>query len=408
MTESREITARNTAIATIDSLGQDLADSLPATINLTRFRAAFVNLAVHNPGIFACTPESLRSALVKCAHDGLLPDGRLAAIVPFRDGESKTSKAQYLPMVQGLISRARELGDLFSVTANCVFEADHFEYDPSDPDSTVHKPPRLNQDRGGIIGAYVIFRDLEKRVIHREIMDLAEIQKVQKVSRAKSGPWQAWFDQMARKTVIRRGAKFVPMSAELRQIIERDDEHFNFDEPPQVPEDYNPLAPSKGKVIEHSTAATASPQARQNSAPSPQPAAENGAGRDDLGGSAGSTGASSAQPKAEAQKTAELNLDDQPKPDMTATKKKPGITRDKAVAILSGYSAHLAPELYAAAIGQKTDDYWRQHGGFPDEGTKLHKFATEIYNAHLSRTKGSWAPGDVDAVIKRVQDEAGW
>src|SRR5689334_13423735 len=109
MPESKEEIARGRAMMIVEQLGDDLINSLPTSIKADRFKAAFVNLAVHNPDIFKCTQESIRSSIIKCANDGLVPDGRLAAIVQYNT-KSKDGKwypvAQYIPMVQGIISRA--------------------------------------------------------------------------------------------------------------------------------------------------------------------------------------------------------------------------------------------------------------------------------------------------------------
>ena len=58
-----------------------------------------------------------------------------------------------------------------------------------------------------------------------EVMNKAEIEKVRNVSRAKgSGPWTTWWDQMARKTVMRRLSKYLPMdAAPMEALLRRDD-----------------------------------------------------------------------------------------------------------------------------------------------------------------------------------------
>ena len=58
-----------------------------------------------------------------------------------------------------------------------------------------------------------------------EVMNKAEIEKVRNVSRAKgSGPWTMWWVQMARKTVMRRLSKYLPMdAAPMEALLRRDD-----------------------------------------------------------------------------------------------------------------------------------------------------------------------------------------
>lgn len=232
----------NKQLVTIDKLSKKLidpetniADLLPPSMNMDRFVASAMTAVRRDKGLLECRPESLVEACVKCAQDGLLPDARAAVFLPFWDNKRKCKVVQYIPMVQGIIQRARELGDTFSVTANVVYENDELILDESDPSATTHKRPKLGEDRGEIVGAYAIFRDLDGRVIHREVMDRKEIEYTRGFSKASNSPaWKQWFGEMARKTVIRRGSKYVPMSDELRTVIEREDEYVELNPEPET------------------------------------------------------------------------------------------------------------------------------------------------------------------------------
>ena len=59
-------------------------------------------------------------------------------------------------------------------------------------------------------------------------MTFEEIEKVREASRAKdSGPWVSWWGEMARKTVIRRLSKRLPMSTDLEQTLHADDSLYD-------------------------------------------------------------------------------------------------------------------------------------------------------------------------------------
>ena len=206
---------------------EELRPALPSTIPMEKFQAAFITAVVNNPEILQCKPTSIRTALMKCASDGLVPDGRAAALVPYK------GVAQYRPMVKGLIDRAADLGDAFSITAEPVHEHDEFVVNIADPNDTKHTfGENPFQNRGEIIGAYAIFRTRDGVAIHRELMDRNDIDKARNVSAMKSGGiWNKWFGEMVRKTVIRRGIKYVPISPELRRIVERDDEYVDLNGP---------------------------------------------------------------------------------------------------------------------------------------------------------------------------------
>ena len=412
----KQESARDRALTTIDSLGEDLTNSLPQTLDIKRFKAAFLNLAIHRPEIFRCTPESLRSSLVKCAADGLVPDGRLAAIVPFRmkiklNGKDQwVDVAQYIPMYQGLISRARELGETFSVTANVVFQNDIWSADETDPEDMTHTRPALNQDRGNPVGAYVIFRDEKARVIHREIMDLKQLMRVKAISRAKEGnvPWVVWPEEMMRKTVIRRGSKYIPMSAEMRQIIDRDDELYDLEADPdavqEVDPNYNPLkAKPKAKVIDHQASPEVStddvPDATREGPDTPAPPPPSS----DRGGGSVAPQDDGANPPAPAEAEA---VEAAPEPTTTPAPKKKAMTRENAIKILGTYSHELFKVMREEAVSARSDAFWERE--FPGEETKLGRYATELFQAHLARVKGGGSPAEVDAIIKRIEEETSW
>lgn len=234
ITKAGTITER--AIAILEPIKADLPFVLPANVTPEHFKVVFTTAVMQNPDILKATPESLRRELLKCAQDGLLPDNRQATFVVY-DGQVK-----YMPMVQGIISRARELGDLVSITAECVHERDEFFAERSDPRSTRHTTPPLDQDRGGIIGAYAIFRDKAGEVLHREILERKDLEKIRSKSRARKGAvWNEWEGEMSRKSSIRRGSKYVPMSPALRAIVNRDDELTNLTSLPRAVS--NPLLP---------------------------------------------------------------------------------------------------------------------------------------------------------------------
>lgn len=227
----------------------EIMKALPPSLKPEKFEAAFVTAVVTNSDILRCSQASLRSALLKCAVDGLMPDGKRAALVPHWNAKKGQLEATYVPMARGIMDRAGELGGVISITAECVYANDTFECDLADPEKTHHPFNGFAFDRGDVVGAYAIFRAKGGQVIHRELMPRADIDKARNASKMKSSKvWDQWFSEMVRKTVIRRGSKYVPMSSELRQIIERDDEHAVFKD--EKPDDWNPLKDDLDHVID--------------------------------------------------------------------------------------------------------------------------------------------------------------
>lgn len=185
-----------TAQVRSDEFKEQVGMALPENMPPSRFVRSTVTALMQNQDLAKCEPDSLFASLIKCAQDGLLPDGREAAIVPF--GKAAT----YMVMIGGLRKVVAEYG--WQVRTAVVYEADEFNYELGLNIGLSHKPAPVTADRGKPIAAYAIAAGREGRR-ELEVMTVDEIEKVRNVSRAKnSGPWKDWWDRMAEKTVARR------------------------------------------------------------------------------------------------------------------------------------------------------------------------------------------------------------
>src|SRR5690606_13272705 len=145
-----------------------------------------------------------------------------------RTVERYVKKVQYMPMVAGILKKVRNSGELTSIVANVVYEKDEFNYWVDDIGEHVnHKPNVLAEDRGKLIAVYAIAKT-KNGGVYVEVMSRGQIEQVRNVSKSKdSGPWGSWYDEMARKTVIRRLSKRLPMSTDLEAVIRRDDDMYD-------------------------------------------------------------------------------------------------------------------------------------------------------------------------------------
>ncbi|HYH36945.1 MAG TPA: recombinase RecT [Azospirillum sp.] len=213
----------------LDAMGDQFALALPQHIPVDRFKRIVLTAINQNPDLLNADRKSLMGACMKASQDGLYPDGREGALVIFNtkvkdeQGKDKWIKAvQWMPMVYGIIKKMRNSGELASIVAHAVYEKDHFEYVLGDEEKIDHKPT-LATDRGRMVAVYSIAK-LKDGTVQREVMPRAEVEKIRLASRAKeSGPWKDWYEEMARKSVIRRLAKYLPMSTEIEQMLRRDD-----------------------------------------------------------------------------------------------------------------------------------------------------------------------------------------
>lgn len=197
--------------------------ALPDDISPERFIRIIITAVQNKPELLACERQSLYSAAMLAAQDGLLPDSREAVMLPYNVKVSKNpdrwaNVVQYQPMVEGLIKKVRNSGEVGNISVQVVKENDEFTYELGDDEKIVHKPARSN--RGKTIGAYSIvsLRGGEKS---REFMDIEQLESVRKRSKfPDGGPWKTDTDEMYRKTVFRRHYKRLPKSTDKDGRIE--------------------------------------------------------------------------------------------------------------------------------------------------------------------------------------------
>jgi recombination protein RecT len=212
---------------TLVKMQPEFASALPPQIPVEKFIRTTLTAVQMNPELLSADRRSLLGACMKAAQDGLLLDGREAAPVIFNTKDGK--KVQYMPMVGGILKKIRNSGELASISANVVYDKDSFEYELGDDERIVHKP-FLGADRGQQIAVYAVAKTKDG-AIYREVMSVADVEKVRAASRAgKFGPWADWWDEMAKKTVIRRMAKRLPSSADVDQVFESDNDASGFDQ----------------------------------------------------------------------------------------------------------------------------------------------------------------------------------
>jgi recombination protein RecT len=196
----------------------ELRTALPAHISAERFVRVIMTAIQIHPDLAACERMSLWNSAMRCANDGLMPDGREAALVPFK------GKVQYMPMYQGLLKKFRNSGQFKWVTAGIVYQGEeyvhfidetgeHFRHVPSDnPNPQIRRVYALATTLdGGSFIADLPLKDVDKR---------------RAMSRAtrEDAPWKQWPDEMMKKTAIRVLSKLLPMSSDLDALIRRDEE----------------------------------------------------------------------------------------------------------------------------------------------------------------------------------------
>ena len=157
-------------------------------------------------------PEALQGAILNVAAIGisLNPATAHAYLVP--RGGVICLDISY----RGLIKLATDSGAIKWAKAELVYTNDQFEWNGPCTEPT-HKADPFSTDRGDVKGAYCIAKLPDDSVLV-EVMSLADIKKVQATSKAGSGPWVTWWDEMAKKTIIKRASKTWPQTENTQRF----------------------------------------------------------------------------------------------------------------------------------------------------------------------------------------------
>ena len=243
----------------VEGLSGQFAAALPPHISVEKFMRVLMTAINGNPELATADRRSLLESAMKCAQDGLIPDGREAALVIFNTNAAKKGapaqwikKVQYMPMVWGIVKKIRNSGELATIAAHVVHEHDTFEYFLGDDEGIKHVP-LLKGDRGAPIMVYAIAKTKDGG-IYREVLTADDVGVIRNFSKsAEHGPWAGPFQlEMWRKSAIRRLAKRLPMSSDLEELIRRDDELYDLHKPhelamPKELKELPPTEPPKGE-----------------------------------------------------------------------------------------------------------------------------------------------------------------
>lgn len=203
------------ALLTGDKMREQFAAALPKHLTPERFCRVALTALTRTPKLAECTQESFFRCLLDLSAFGLEPDGRRAHLIPY--GNQCTLILDW----KGIAELALRSGLIAKLHADIVCENDEFAYDLGE--IKTHKID-FKQPRGAMYAVYALAVTKDGQtfvsVMHKE-----EVEAIRKRSRAgNSGPWQTDYNEMAKKTAFRRLAKWLPLSAEFRDALDKDDD----------------------------------------------------------------------------------------------------------------------------------------------------------------------------------------
>lgn len=201
-----------------DNFKRQMSLALPKSLTADRLTRIVLTEFRHTPALLKCERESLFGAVLQCAALGLEPGSALGHCYLLPYGKT----CQLIIGYRGMIDLARRSGQIVSLCAYCVHEQDDFHYELGLHPDVRHVPAPL-ADRGPVTFVYAV-AVLKDGGVQFEVLSRAEIEAVRKSSRAGDrGPWVDHWEEMAKKTVIRRLFKYLPVSIEAARATEIDE-----------------------------------------------------------------------------------------------------------------------------------------------------------------------------------------
>jgi recombination protein RecT len=207
----------------IKSMEGEIKKALPSVMTPERFTRMVLSAISTNPKLGSCTPSSFLGAMMSSAQLGLEPNTPLgqAYILPYSN--KGTLEAQFQIGYKGLIDLAYRSGEVEVVQAHIVYENDTFECEYGLEPKLTHIP--ADSDRGNAIKVYAMFKT-KSGGYGFEVMSMDDVrnhaQKYSKAFGSSYSPWATNFEEMAKKTVLKKCLKYAPLKSDFVKAVVQD------------------------------------------------------------------------------------------------------------------------------------------------------------------------------------------
>ena len=208
----------------------EIARALPKHLNADNMARIALTCFRMNPKLAQCEAASVFACVIQASQLGLRP-GLMGEcfLIPFEERRKNRTVCTLQLGYQGMLELARRSGLVLSLGAYIVHGKDTWTVRFGTEPGITHVP-HLDGDPGAAKLGYAVAQ-LRGGGMHAEVMSIAEINRhrdrSQNYRAAKAGgwltPWDTDYEEMARKTVIRRICKYLPKSNELAIGMALDD-----------------------------------------------------------------------------------------------------------------------------------------------------------------------------------------
>ena len=187
-----------------------------------RWETLLLVAVARNPKLAECDAGSLVLSTIEAAQLDLeFGAKKHGYLIPYKD-KAGIMQCSFRPGYLGLAHAAKRSGQVKEVRAEVVYEKDEFEYELGAKKAINCHHPAVG-DRGKLAAVYAlaIFPD---GTYDFEVLSIAQIESAKKrsVTTSTDTPWTTDFDEMAKKTAIRKLCKRLPMDDKAADAMELD------------------------------------------------------------------------------------------------------------------------------------------------------------------------------------------
>lgn len=221
-----------TFIATIKNV-------LPSHLTPERMSRVACTALMRTPKLSKCTQASFFKCMLDLSQWGLEPDGRRAHLIPFENRKAQTIECTLIIDYKGLAELVYRSGVVSFLHADVVREGDFFVYSMGELSQHIpwflRRDPNKPAEAGKIYAVYckAMMKDGSAKT---EVLSVDEVYSIRDNSQGwrafkKYGGQSPWNpenpvseQEMMKKTAFRRLSKWLPLSAEIRDAVEHDDD----------------------------------------------------------------------------------------------------------------------------------------------------------------------------------------
>lgn len=213
---------QTSVIRLLDQMKGEIARCLPKHLTPERMARIAMTELRKTPKLQECDPMSFIAAIMQASQLGLEP-GILGScyLIPFNNNQTGKVECTFMPGYRGFLDLARRSGQIVSLVARAVYSNDEFSYEFGLKENLIHKPAM--NDRGELVAVYAVA--LLKDGGHQfDVMSKKDVDIIKNQSKSKNnGPWVTHYEEMAKKTVLRKLFKWLPCSVEMQKAVSLDE-----------------------------------------------------------------------------------------------------------------------------------------------------------------------------------------